>query len=174
MMPTPTGEGPSLISWIHHLQSLLQNLPLTLPLNPIESTYHFCLDAEHVDDDALNWNLEICFEIHKLQKEEAIIFQERGDRYKDLIKTMKTTVKALPTSNHVFFAKCGLSGWSQQQNSRVLRCPLSMPIITSWDDALTNSMFCVVSKRSLPRMSVSLRPGSVSLTSGHAPHCMIQ
>ncbi|KAN0075254.1 hypothetical protein V8E55_011277 [Tylopilus felleus] len=64
---------------------------------------------EHVDDYALNRNLEICFEIHKLQKEEAIIFQERGDRYKDLIKTMKTAQK-IATKN-----ECELAAWVKQR-----------------------------------------------------------
>jgi hypothetical protein len=103
-MTTPTSEdsGPSsqLISRIHHLQSLLENLPANLPLNPVESTYHFGLDAEPVEDEgvwyAFNRSLEVCFETHKLQKGGAIVFRERGTRYKDLIKTIKAAVVTDP------------------------------------------------------------------------------
>src|SRR6266852_6123614 len=100
MTPTHKDQSSELTSRIHHLQHLLENLPPTLPLDPVESNYHFGLDTELIDDEgiwyAFNRNLEVCFEMHRLGKDETIVFQERGERYKALIEMMKAAVKALP------------------------------------------------------------------------------
>ena len=101
--PNPTPQGPSseLISRIHHLQQLLNNLPAHLPFNPETSTYHFGLDTELVNEEgvwfAFNRNLEVCFETYKIRSGGAIVFHERGDRFDALIKMIKATVKGLPT-----------------------------------------------------------------------------
>ena len=113
MHPSGHGLGPSseLISRIHHLQQLLENLPTHLPLNPAESTYYFGLDMdmELVDEEgvwfAFNRNLEVCFETHKLGAGKMIIFQERGTRYDALIQMIKATVKALPNDKERTFLR---------------------------------------------------------------------
>ena len=111
MHPSGHGLGPSseLISRIHHLQRLLENLPTHLPLNPAESTYYFGLDMELVDEEgvwfAFNRNLEVCFETHKLGAGKMIIFQERGTRYDALIQMIKATVKALPNDKERTFLR---------------------------------------------------------------------
>lgn len=78
--PTPMSNlGPSseLIARIHHLQCLLENLPDQLPLNPVESTYQFRLDMEHVAEEGMwyvfNRSLEVCFEMHKIPAGGTII-----------------------------------------------------------------------------------------------------
>ena len=66
---TKIGPSSELISHINHLQQLLSGLPTHLPLNPVESMYHFGLDSELVEEEsvwfAFNRNLEVCFETHK-------------------------------------------------------------------------------------------------------------
>ena len=101
---TSTHSGcPSskLISRIHHLQCLLENLPSTLPLDPVESTYHFGLDSEDIEEEDMwftfNRNFEVCFETHKLTKGQTIAFRECGDQCMALIKTIKGAMKVLTT-----------------------------------------------------------------------------
>ncbi|KAN0094445.1 hypothetical protein V8E55_002732 [Tylopilus felleus] len=76
-----SGPSSALIARIHHLQHLLENLPAyQLPLNPVESTYQFGLDVEHVAEEgmwyALNRSLEVCFETHKIPAGSTIIFED--------------------------------------------------------------------------------------------------
>src|ERR1700722_11398067 len=95
-------NGPSsqLISRINHLGDLLKHLPESLPLDPTESRYNFGIDTEQVAEEgvwfAFNRTLEVCFETHLLGPKGTIVFQERGRRYKSLIKLFKETVKSLP------------------------------------------------------------------------------
>lgn len=103
-------NGPSseLISRINHLGNLLENLPQSLPLDPPDTTYFFGLDSEAVAEEgawyALNRNLEVCFETHKLPPDGTIVFRERGSRYKALVKMLKETVKALTVdADRAFF-----------------------------------------------------------------------
>ncbi|KAG6372943.1 hypothetical protein JVT61DRAFT_6981 [Boletus reticuloceps] len=141
MIPSTHNSQSSelVISQIHHLQLLLENLPPTLPLDPEESNYHFGLDAELINEEGLwyafNRNLEVCFETHKLGSGGKIIFQERGNQYKGLIEMIKATIMALPTEGERTFlrdvwiehlitaaelqgakvlAKCGLH-WTQNE-----------------------------------------------------------
>jgi hypothetical protein len=111
----PAQHGPSsvLISCIEHLQSLLQNLPKSLPLDPPETKYHFGMDVEHVVEEgtwfAFNRSLEVCFEIHKLGPNATIVFRERGQHYETLIQMFKDATKALTTdAEHEFLHKVWL------------------------------------------------------------------
>ncbi|KAF9232269.1 hypothetical protein BU15DRAFT_81455 [Melanogaster broomeanus] len=109
--PNPTHQGLSseLISCIHHLQQLLNNLPAHLPFNPETSTYHFGLDMELVDEEevwfAFNRNLKVCFEMHNIGNGGTIVFHERGDQFDALIKMIKATVKGLPTDKKCAFLR---------------------------------------------------------------------
>lgn len=92
--PTPQGLSSEIISRIHHLQQLLDNLPADLPFTPEISTYHFGLDTELVDEEgvwfAFNCNLEVCFEMHKIPLSRGtVVFHERGDQFDALIKMIK-------------------------------------------------------------------------------------
>jgi hypothetical protein len=72
------GPASSLISRINHLGELLKNLPLNLPLNPLQSCYSFGLDTEKISEEgvwfAFNQNLEANFKTHKLTPHGTIIF----------------------------------------------------------------------------------------------------
>jgi hypothetical protein len=100
-VPSKPQQGPSskLISRIHHLAELLNNLPLGLPLDPPSSRYEFGLDSELIEEEgvwfAFNRNLEVCFETHKLAPGGTIVFSERGKRYQQLIRMFKLTAKQL-------------------------------------------------------------------------------
>ena len=106
-LPEPqeqTGLSSDLISHIHHLTTLLQNLPDALPLDPAETKYNFGLDADDVQEEGLyyafNRNLEVCFATHQLQGRD-IQLTERGTRYGALIKMFKEVAKEVP-NNHDF------------------------------------------------------------------------
>ena len=112
MQPSGHSLGPSseLISQIHHLQWLLENLLTHLPLNPAKSTYYFGLDMKLVDEEGLwwfafNWNLEVCFETHKLRAGKMIILQKQGTWYDALIQIIKATMKALPNDKERTFLR---------------------------------------------------------------------
>lgn len=105
--PTPQGPSSELISHVHHLQQLLNNLPAHLPFNPETSTYYFGLNTELVDKEgvwfAFNQNLEVYFETHKIGCGGSIVFCARGDWFDALIKMIKATVKALLTDKERAF-----------------------------------------------------------------------
>jgi hypothetical protein len=82
-------NGPSqhLISRINHLGNLLKHLPANLPLDPIESQYHFGLATSDVEEEgvwtmwfAFNRNREACFETHKIAARGKIVFQATEER----------------------------------------------------------------------------------------------
>jgi hypothetical protein len=94
------GPSQNLISRINHLGNLLKHLPASLPLDPVESHYHFGLATSDVEEKgvwfAFNRNLEACFETHKIAAGGGIVFWERGLRLSDaLIQTFKVAVKKL-------------------------------------------------------------------------------
>ena len=112
MNNNPSGPSSKLIARVHHLHHLLENLPSKLPLNPVETTYYFGLDSEHVDDEgiwyAFNCNLEVCFETHKIPSGGVIVFREQGARYKTLIEMIKVTLKMLSDNERTFLCDAWL------------------------------------------------------------------
>src|ERR1700720_2078100 len=78
------GPAQHLISRINYLGNLLKHLPESLPLDPIESHYHFGLATLDVEEEggwfAFNRNLEACFETHKIAAGGEIVFRERGSK----------------------------------------------------------------------------------------------
>jgi hypothetical protein len=111
-VPFPPQNGPSqhLISRINHLGNLLKHLPANLPLDPIESQYHFVLATSDVEEEgvwfAFNRNLGACFETHKIAAGGKIVFQECGARLLNtLIQTFKEAVKKLTSDADRDFLK---------------------------------------------------------------------
>ena len=105
------GPPAELISRINHLGSLLENLPIIIPqVSELQdSRYSFGLDAEHVAEEgpwfAFNRNLEVSFETHKIPQGGTIIFRERGNCFKELIKMFKDVVKRLTKDTEREFLK---------------------------------------------------------------------
>ena len=104
------GPAQHLISRINYLGNLLKHLPESLPLNPIESHYHFGLATLDVEEEgvwfAFNRNLEACFETHKIAAGGGIVFRERGSNLSvALIQTFKEAVKKLTSDADRDFLK---------------------------------------------------------------------
>lgn len=101
--PSPPNEDPlsELIFRTHHLQRLLENLPLALPLDPPESTY---LVDEGGVWFALNGNLEVCSETHKWNGATAV-FRGHGKRYHALIQIFKAAAKQMKTTSERDFVR---------------------------------------------------------------------
>lgn len=87
------------ISRIKHLSQLFKSLPNNLPLNPANSRYKFGLDSEELEEYghwyALNHNLEICFQTHKLRGE-PLKFTERGKSFDALLKVLQNGMREAP------------------------------------------------------------------------------
>ncbi|KAK7043426.1 hypothetical protein R3P38DRAFT_3440427 [Favolaschia claudopus] len=100
MAPTkpsdPKGIPRELNTRLKYLSTLLKHLPDSLPLNlpQDETTYHFFLDSEDVNEEgkayAFNRRLEVAFQTHKLRK---LVFRERGDRVADLETFLRKIIK---------------------------------------------------------------------------------
>ena len=88
------GAPSSLINKINYLHELLKNLPETLPLDPLDSTFHFGFDEEDLNEEdggywmALNRNLEICFQRH-LTRNDCLTINCRSSNWGTLIKMLK-------------------------------------------------------------------------------------
>ena len=108
------GPPQHLISRINYLGNLLKHLPESLPLNPIESHYHFGLATSDVEEEgvwfAFNRNLETCFETHKIAAGGGIVFRECGSKLSvALIQTFKQAVKKLTSDvDHDFLKEVWL------------------------------------------------------------------
>ena len=96
----PLRNGPlsQLMAQLNHLQSLLKNLPDTLPLNPTPSHYGFGLNSKSIAEEevwyAFNHNMEVNFETHKLQGDRrgSLVLHEWGECcIIQLVQTMKDT-----------------------------------------------------------------------------------
>jgi hypothetical protein len=107
--PAKPSKGPSqaLVSRIDHLRTLLSHLPETLPLNPENSTYHFGIDEERVEErgvlGAFSHNMEICFRTFERQDSLGLRFTERGDRVLNLVTVMKSAVKKMSEAERSAF-----------------------------------------------------------------------
>ena len=70
------------IALLHHLQSLLENLPKNLPLDPMPSHYSFRLDYETIGKEgvwfAFNQNMEVNFKTQQIpgSGNESIVLRE--------------------------------------------------------------------------------------------------
>ena len=99
----PLRNGPlsQLMAQLNHLQSLLKNLPDTLPLNPTPSHYGFGLNSKSIAEEgvwyAFNHNMEVNFETHKMwgDKSGSLVLREQGECWMQLVQTMKDTIKML-------------------------------------------------------------------------------
>jgi hypothetical protein len=96
-----TGVPSKYAAQLDHLQSLLKNLPESLPNSPPISTYQFGLDPDDITSElgswyALNRNLEICFETYRGLE---ITISERGSRIQSVVQHIKGLLKMLSTSN---------------------------------------------------------------------------
>lgn len=95
--PAKVFNGPAQkhVSRLKHLEKLLDNLPKSLPENPPDSRYRFGLNPDDLKDggywQALNRNLECCFETHKLDGK-PLVFTECGENLRKLVSTLKTTI----------------------------------------------------------------------------------
>ncbi|KAJ7840814.1 hypothetical protein B0H14DRAFT_3457827 [Mycena olivaceomarginata] len=110
--PKPvTGPPCELIAHIEHLQTLLQNLPTSLPENPLDSRYQFYLESDALEDRGyigkLSHALEVSFETHWLQGA-PIRFLQRRSSLDSLPVLMKTAVKHMSSSDWEVFLKAWL------------------------------------------------------------------
>ncbi|KAJ7306765.1 hypothetical protein DFH08DRAFT_1054097 [Mycena albidolilacea] len=110
--PKPvTGPPCKLIARIEHLQTLLQDLPTSLPENPPDSRYQFYLESDALEDRGyigeLSHALEVSFETYRLQGS-PIRFLQRGSSLDSLPVLMKTAVKHMSSSNWEVFRKAWL------------------------------------------------------------------
>ncbi|KAJ7685883.1 hypothetical protein B0H17DRAFT_1137361 [Mycena rosella] len=107
MPPRPsTGPPQALIERIDYLQSLINHLPTTLPLDPPESLYQLYLDEDCVTDcgtvfPVVGHALELSFETWK--RASVLRFKERGSRLNALGPFLKMVVKRMTPSEHVAF-----------------------------------------------------------------------
>ncbi|KAJ7797228.1 hypothetical protein B0H14DRAFT_2619160 [Mycena olivaceomarginata] len=103
-MPPPESTEPrgiprELDTRLKHLSKLLKHLPSALPTNlpDNESTYHFYLDPEDVEEEgvmyAFNRRLEFAFETHKLRGAK-LLFKEQGSCLVELQTFLRKNVKA--------------------------------------------------------------------------------
>ncbi|KAJ6607780.1 hypothetical protein B0H10DRAFT_1955972 [Mycena sp. CBHHK59/15] len=101
-----TGPPRELIARIEHLQSLLCNLPTSLPENPIDSTYRFYLEDEKLEDRGylgeLSHALEVSFATHELRGA-PIRFLQRGTSLDVLPAMLKTAVKKMTDKDREAF-----------------------------------------------------------------------
>ncbi|KAJ7692093.1 hypothetical protein B0H17DRAFT_1061886 [Mycena rosella] len=93
-----TGPPQALISRIDHLQRLLNHLPLSLPLDPVESNYQFYLDEDKVAEAGTVFPiagraLELSFGTWK--RGSVLRFEERGTRLAALGPFLKNVVKRM-------------------------------------------------------------------------------
>ncbi|KAG6824721.1 hypothetical protein H0H92_006024 [Tricholoma furcatifolium] len=140
------GVPAALASHITHLQLLLKNLPLELPLNPPgdESSYHFYLDHEDVENEgiyyAFNRRLEICFGTYLLMGKQ-ITFKERGERlHNDLIKLFRKAVKELPSvQEHNMVEAVWLERLIKAAKDAGARIPSKKRKVISSDDEATHA-----------------------------------
>ncbi|KAJ6513471.1 hypothetical protein C8R45DRAFT_1050224 [Mycena sanguinolenta] len=107
--PKPVkGPPQELISRIEHLRSLVNNLPLSLPENPPNSTYRFYLDPDALEDRGylgeLSHALEVSFATHL----RPVQFLQRGSSLNALPALLKTTVKQMSTAEREVFRKAWL------------------------------------------------------------------
>ena len=92
------GNGPSsqLIALLHHLQSLLENLPENLPLDLTPLQNWFRLDYETISEEgvwfAFNQNMEVNFKTHPLPSSSngSIVLREWGECWRILISLKDT------------------------------------------------------------------------------------
>ena len=101
--PKPEGIGmaPEIEARFQHLRNLLKYLPVSLPLEPAETSYSFGLSQDDIDEEglyyALNRNLEVCFQTHQLGRNQTLVFSERGLRLEQgLVGVLRQVLRDSP------------------------------------------------------------------------------
>ncbi|KAJ6449476.1 hypothetical protein C8R45DRAFT_917279 [Mycena sanguinolenta] len=107
MSKPSAGPPQALIPRINYLQSLLQHLPQTLPLDPPESTCQFYIDEDRVADAGTVYPivgraLELSFGTWK-SRDAAVRFEERGLRVAALGPFLKEAVKRMTANERGTF-----------------------------------------------------------------------
>jgi len=93
---TLIGPPQALVARIRHLETLLENLPDSISLNPASSSYDFVLNDKKLEDcdifGALSHIFEICFSTFCNPN---IHFTKHGERLCNLIKLIRSSVKTM-------------------------------------------------------------------------------
>ena len=109
---TPPGPSAAFISHIEYLWDLLHGLSTSLPLDPPDSTYHFELDPEDIDECGTFRAFKHCMEISfkTWQEHDSVIhFKEHGRKIEELIELMKGTVTVMTEAEHDVFCNCWIN-----------------------------------------------------------------
>ncbi|KAJ7178437.1 hypothetical protein C8R43DRAFT_942122 [Mycena crocata] len=126
--PKPvTGPPRELVSRIEHLQSLLRNLPASLPNNPADSPYRFWLSEDKLEDRGyfgeFSHALEVSFATHELRGA-PIMFHQRGTSLDSALPSlMKSTVKKLTDGEREAFR----TGWLERLITAALASGARIP-----------------------------------------------
>lgn len=96
------------VARLNHLDTLLKNLPASLPSEPVETRYHFGLDQSEIAEEgvffALTQNLERCFQVFALPFGQELRFTERGQHCQTLVRVLKDAVRHLSESDRELVA----------------------------------------------------------------------